>query len=148
MNSDESPKENGSQSYFHYRATLRISGEIPDLDKISSDLNLRPTRVHRAGERLLPRAAPFKHDMWSYRAPVAEDCELDIHIQTLWSHIKANAEYLRGLKERCSVDVICGYSSNSAAAGFEVGAASLEMFIALDVPFGVSVIIGSSTRSV
>jgi hypothetical protein len=127
--------------YFHFTATLRIFGEIADLDEISAKLGLRPTNTHRRGERKGPRSPVYKHDMWAYSAPVAEDRPLDVHIQILWSHIKANKTYILQLKDRCTVDVFCGYRSSSRTAGFEVSAKSLEMFIELNIPFGVSVII-------
>ncbi len=79
--------------------------------------------------------------MWSYDAPVAEDRPLDIHIRTLWSHIRGHKDFLMRLKDHCTVDVFCGYRSNSGTAGFEVSAKSLEMFVALDIPFGVSVVV-------
>ena len=50
-------------------------------------------------------------------------------------------EYLKGLKSVCKVDVFCGYRSNCDTGGFEVPHASLELFAALEVPFGVSVVI-------
>jgi hypothetical protein len=37
-----------------------------------------------------------------------------------------------------SVDIYCSYQTNAIYAGFEVSPRSLEMFIELDVPFGVS----------
>ena len=39
------------------------------------------------------------------------------------------------------MDVFCGYRSNSQTAGFQVGPGSLELFVRLEVPFGVSVIV-------
>ncbi len=45
------------------------------------------------------------------------------------------------LKERLTVDVFSGYRSNCGTAGFEVSHRSLEMFMQLEIPFGVSVVI-------
>lgn len=126
--------------YYHFSATLRIFGVIEDLDEISSKLNLQPTWVHKRGEPINRRLSR-PHDMWSYEAPVPEDRPLDVHIQTLWSHIRAHKEYLLKLKEKLTVDVFCGYRSNSCTAGFEVSHKSLELFTELEIPFGVSVII-------
>ncbi|HET8670620.1 MAG TPA: DUF4279 domain-containing protein, partial [Candidatus Saccharimonadales bacterium] len=83
----------------------------------------------------------YEFDMWAYTSPVPEDRPLDIHIETLWNHIRLKKDYLVKLKERFTVDVFCGYRSNSATAGFEVSPKSLGMFIELDIPFGVSIII-------
>jgi hypothetical protein len=51
------------------------------------------------------------------------------------SHIK---DYLIELKSRLSVDIYCSYQTNAVYAGFQVSHKSLEMFIELEVPLGVS----------
>ena len=57
------------------------------------------------------------------------------------AHIQPQKDYLLRLKERFTVDVFSGYRSNCETAGFEVSYQSLEMFIQLEIPFGVSVIV-------
>jgi Domain of unknown function (DUF4279) len=140
---DESTEsESDEQSYyFHYSATLRIYGQISDLDELTSTLRVSPTNSHKRGDRQGPRSPAFMHDMWSYTAPVPEDRPLDVHLRTLWSHIKAHREFLMYLKGRLTVDVFCGYRSNCGTAGFEVSHHSLEMFMQLEIPFGVSIIV-------
>ncbi|GAB4198755.1 MAG: hypothetical protein OHK0022_18430 [Roseiflexaceae bacterium] len=80
-------------------------------------MGLEPTYTHRRGDRRSGRAKPYPHDMWQYEAPVDE------------------------LKQTATVDVFLGYRSNCDHAGFSVPAASLAMFVELDIEFGVSVII-------
>jgi hypothetical protein len=123
--------------FFHFEATLRIFGVIDDLDAISETLCLAPTRSHKRGNRAgFSRTHEF--DMWMYTAPVPRDRPLDAHIQTLWAHIKPHRDDLVRLKERLSVDVYCSYRTNAVYAGFEVAHESLEMFVQLEIPFGVS----------
>ena len=55
--------------------------------------------------------------------------------------MRPEVDYLKSLKQRFKVDVFCGYRSNCDHAGFEVSHKCLELFTALEVPFGVSVII-------
>jgi len=129
------------EPYFHYSATLRIFGQIDDPDGISSRLGLRPTHVHRRGDRAGPRSPPFEHDMWSYTAPVAEERPLAVHVSTLWSHIRAHRDYLVGLKRNCAVDVFLGYRSSSHTAGLELPPDCLTMFVELNVPLGLSIIV-------
>ncbi len=50
-------------------------------------------------------------------------------------------EYLRSLKNVASVDVFLGYGSNVDTAGVEIPYTSLEMFIELEIPFGLSIVI-------
>ena len=126
---------------FKYGATLRIFGEIADLDAITRTLGLSPTHTHRRGDRRGGRSEPFEHDMWSYASPVADDRPLDEHLQTLWESLKPHTAYLKSLKEGLTVDVFCRYSSDCESAGFEVSHRSLEIFTELEVPFGVSVVV-------
>lgn len=135
-------EDDEDELYFAYSACLRIFGDIGDIDAISKKLGVEPGDVHKKGEpRSKRNLMPWEFDMWSYTSPVPEDRPLDVYIQKLWSIIKPHKDYLLSLKKTLTVDVFCGYRSNSDTAGFEVSAAALEMFIELDIPFGVSVII-------
>jgi hypothetical protein len=127
--------------YFAYSATLRIFGERLDLDDITQQLGLTPTNSHRKGDRRSPRSAPYKLDMWSYKPPVPEERPLEAHIDALWADIQHATAYLRALKHSAMVDVFLGYRSNIDHAGVSVPATSLVMFIELEIPFGLSIII-------
>lgn len=129
------------EPYFSFSATLRIWGDIPDLGDISRRLGLVPTHVHRKGEKRGQRSPEYQHDHWSYKAPVAEERPLEEHILALWVTIRPHTDYLKSLKETLNVDVFCGYRSNSQTAGLQVGHGCLEMFVRLEIPFGVSVIV-------
>ena len=120
--------------FFHFKATLRISGDGVDFDEISRTLGLTPTHTHQKGERR-------KLDMWSYTAPVAEEQPLEEHIMALWNAVRPHIPYLCDLKRKFQVDVFCGYRSNSGTAGFQVSHRCLGLFSELEVPFGVSVVI-------
>jgi len=134
-------KEREEDTYFAYSASLRIAGEISDMGKISATLGLSPTHSHRKGERRGPKAAPYHQDMWSYSPPVEKSEPLHRHIDALWSKLKPHQRYLLELKQSLNVDVFCGYRSNCDTAGIEVPHTSLEMFIELEIPFGVSIIV-------
>jgi hypothetical protein len=127
--------------YFAFSATLRIAGRIDDFDAISRALDLEPTHTHRRGDKKGPRSRGYTEDMWSYRAPVPEECPLDHHIQALWAKLKPHRSYILEVKQILKVDVFCGYRTNHRGAGFEVGPDSLAMFVVLQIPFGVSVIV-------
>jgi uncharacterized protein (TIGR02996 family) len=131
--SDEAPP-------FFHSATLRIWGDIPDLDAISRRLGLVPTHVHRKGEKGGPRSQAYQHDQWSYTAPVKQDRPLEEHLLALWEAVRYRITTLKSLKRTLKVDVLCVYRSNSETAGFQLGHDGLEMFVKLEVPFGVSVI--------
>jgi len=127
--------------YFAYSAALRIFGTIPDIDELTRRLGVEPTSSHRCGERRKPNSEPYKHDMWSFTASVNESEPLHVHIEALWSAFRARKEYLLELKKHVKVDVFLGYRSNCDHAGLEVPHHSLAMFLELEVPFGVSIIV-------
>jgi hypothetical protein len=128
-------------SYFAYSATLRIFADALDFEEIVRTIGIEPTRSHRKGERQGPRSPPRKHDMWMLSPELPEESSLAEHVDALWALIRAHADYLRGLKRVATVDVFLGYRSNVDTAGVEVPHTSLEMFVQLEVPFSLSVIV-------
>ena len=134
-------EERAEETYFAYSATLRIFGDIADLDEISEKLQLQPSKTHRKGEMRGPRSVPYKHDMWSYMPAVPEEEPLHKHIDALWTVLRPHKDYLLELKKTLTVDVFLGYRSNCDMAGLEVPHTSLGMFSQLEIPFGVSIIV-------
>jgi hypothetical protein len=137
------PRGKGQEKaiYFAYSASLRVFGNIQDLDEITRRLGVAPTDTHRKGDRRWGRLPPPKHDMWMYHAPVKETEPLHVHIETLWNTFRERKEYLLQLKQDLTVDVFLGYRSNCDNAGIEVPYQSLEIFRELRVPFGLSIIV-------
>jgi hypothetical protein len=128
-------------NYFHFSATLRIHGHGVPFGEISQRLAVEPTHVHRKGERRGSRSPAWRDDAWHFKPALPETESLERHIETLWEMVRPHTEYIKSLKQRFSVDVLCGYRSNCDTAGFEVSHQCLELFRVLEVPFGVSVII-------
>jgi len=133
--------EREEDTFFAYSATLRIAGEISNMDEISATLGLSPTHSHRKGEKRGAKAAGYRQDMWSYSTPVEKSEPLHRHIDALWLKLKPHKNYLLELKKSLNVDVFVGYRSNCDTAGIEVPHTSLEMFTELEIPFGVSIIV-------
>ncbi len=133
--------EPDEEIYFAYSATLRIFGNIEDLNDITSNLGFEPTSFHKKGEKRGPKSPPYQHDMWSYEAKVVEEIDLEKHIDELWAKLKPHKEYLLELKKTLTFDVFLGYRSNSDTAGIEVPYSSLEMFTESKIPFGLSIIV-------
>ncbi|HEX3051097.1 MAG TPA: DUF4279 domain-containing protein [Aggregatilineaceae bacterium] len=134
-------QEDDGDVYFAYSATLRISGEHLDFDNIRQTLRVSPTHCHRKGERKGQLAPPYAQDMWSYKPPVPGEHPLEEHINALWADIQPAKAYLLTLKETSTVDVFLGYRSNSDTAGLEIPHTCLAMFVELEIPFGLSIII-------
>jgi Domain of unknown function (DUF4279) len=134
-------EEQRKEIYFAYSASLRIFGNIPDLDEITRRLGVVPSHTHRLGERRWPAEPPYKHDMWSYIAPVKKREPLYVHIDALWNTFREHKQYLLQLKKELTVDVFLGYTSDCDNAGVELPYQSLEIFRELQVPFGLSIIV-------
>lgn len=134
-------EEPDEANYFCFSTTMRIHGNDMPFEEISCRLGVQPTNLHRKGERRGPRSPVYRDDAWHFQPSLPETEPLERHIEALWEVVRPHVEYLKGLKQRFKVDVFCGYRSNCDTAGFEVSHECLELFTALEVPFGVSVII-------
>jgi hypothetical protein len=136
--SGEEPDET---NYFHFSATLRIHGDKVPFDEIRRRLGVQPTHTHRKGDRRGRRSPGYRDDAWHYQPSLPETEPLERHIEALWRVVKPAVDYLKALKQHYKIDVFCGYRSNCDHAGFQVSHVCLELFTALEVPFGVSVIV-------
>ena len=134
-------EEPDETNYFRFSATLRIHGDGVPFEEIGQRLGVEPTHLHRKGERRGSRSPAYRDDAWQFQPSLPETEPLERHIEALWQVVRPQLEYLKGLKQRFKVDVFCGYRSNCDHAGFEVSHRCLELFTALEVPFGVSVIV-------
>jgi len=134
-------EEPDEPTYFAFMASLRIHGDNLPFDEISRQLAVEPTYVHRKGERRGPKSPPYRDDAWQFQPALPESESLARHIEALWEVLKPHAEYLKSLKQRHKVDVFCGYRSNCDHSGIEVPHSCLELFTAIEVPFGLSIII-------
>jgi hypothetical protein len=135
-------EEPDEEIWFAYSATLRVFGQDVPFDELEARLGVSASFSRRKGDRRKPTSVPCKEDAWFYESPLPESMPLEDHIGFLWSVVRPHVEYLKGLKSTHQVDVFCGYRSNCDLAGFEVSSESLALFLALEIPFGVSVIVG------
>ena len=71
--------------------------------------------------------------MWNYTAPVLENEDLRVHVDTLWNTFRERKQFLLQLKEIMTVDVFLGYRSDRDHAGVELPWQSLAMFVELQV---------------
>lgn len=128
--------------YFRYSAALRIfSDSNLDFEDIQEKLVLSPTKTHRKGEQRSPNATEYAHDMWMYRSKMDDSEPLGAHLTDLWTLLKPNKHYLLNLKRTATVDIFCGYRSDSDTAGIHVSHESLEIFRELKIDFRLSIIV-------
>jgi hypothetical protein len=134
-------EEPDEEDRFRYSATLRIFGEGVPFEEITARLGIQPTYQRRKGERRGPNSPAYRDDAWHFQPAVPETMPLGVHLDALWAVVSPHVEYLKALKQSYKLDIFCGYRSNRDTAGFEVPHECLRVFIALEVPFGVSVIV-------
>jgi hypothetical protein len=134
-------EESDEPPYFAFMASLRIHGNNLPFEEIGARLGVKPTMMRRKGQRRSPKSPVYLDDAWHFQPALPESAPLEQHIDALWRIVKTHVEYLKSLKHRYKVDVFCGYRSNCDHASVEVPHTCLELFTALEVPFGVSIII-------
>jgi hypothetical protein len=127
--------------YFAYGASLRIFGDVPEFDRLPEVLGVPPTHVHRKGELRASGTELWTQDMWSYSSPLPKTEKLAAHLEHLSTVFQPHIAFLKNLKKTCSVDIFCKYTSDCDHAGFEVDHKALFIFEALEIPFGVSIVI-------
>ncbi len=136
-----SGEELDEENRFHFIAALRIHGDGVPFEEISRTLGFQPTHLHRKGERRGPKSPSYRDDAWHFEPDIPKTAPLGAHLDALWLVLAPRLDYLKSLKQRYKLDIFCGYRSNCDIAGFEVPHESLKLFTALEVPFGVSVVI-------
>ena len=127
---------------FSYYAMLRISSDSGlDFESIRRELQVAPTATLVRGQRRGPRSQESPEDAWMYRPPVADNADLEEHVNALWSTLKPHEDYILALKASYCVRIILGYSSNIDHAGLVLSSESLELFSRLRVPLELNIVV-------
>ena len=126
---------------FVFGASLRVFGQSLDFGELERRLGVAPTISYRKGAPCGLGSRSREFDMWLLAAPAGREQPLSRHLDALWKAVKPNVSYLKKLKRTHTVDIYCRYFANVPSAGFEIDCSSLEMFRALDLSFGVSVLV-------
>lgn len=138
----EGQEAEDQQPRCHHYAILRIfSEEGLDFEQLSKHLGVAPTKSRRRGERPGPRSPASEGDVWMYQPSLAAAEPLHRHIEELWSVLRPHGDFLRQMKNQAAVRVLLGYSSNIDHAGVVVPARHLELFVALDIDFELSIVV-------
>lgn len=106
------------------KAALRIVSEKFASAEISALLELQPTRARDVGAPVGPRS-PGKlnpRTVWSLDAAVSPDAPLEDHIAAIVGVMERRREEILSLREFCSVDVFCYFSSENGQGGIELDA--------------------------
>jgi Domain of unknown function (DUF4279) len=130
------PKQKAAEPVIcdRFAASLGISGDGLDLAEISRTLGLTPTIARPKGGHKVKW-----NDQWVYQAPVAKERPLDEHIMALWDAIRPQIPYLREIKEKHQVEIVCSYIGCYFRGNFKVDRRCLGLFEELDIPFRIAV---------
>lgn len=130
------PKQKADEPVIcdRFAASLGISGDGLDLEEISRTLGLTPTVARPKGGHKVT----WK-DQWVYQVPIAKERLLDDHIMALWDAIRPQIPYLRELKKKHQVEIVCSYIGCYFRGNFKVDPRCLGLFEELDIPLRISV---------
>jgi len=117
-----------------FSASICITGDGLNLEEISRTLGLTPTRIERGGGHKVKSS-----DLWLFQAPISSERPLNEHITALWDAVRSQIPYLRELKKKFQVDVLCVYVGAYFRGSFEVDHRCLSLFEELGVPFRIGV---------
>ena len=136
MNNPTTPKQEADESVIcdKFSVSLGISGDGLDLDEISRTLGLTPTLARPKGGHKMPW-----NDQWVYQAPVAKERPLDEHIKVLWDAIRPQIPYLREIKKKHQVEIVCNYIGCYFRGNFKIDHRCLGLFEELDIPIRIAV---------
>ena len=131
-------KEEPSEIIEKYSSAIRIGGQNLDLEKISIELNLTPSRTHKKGDK--KGNTEFKDDMWLYETTdqISENDKLEEHLRHLNEVLMPKIELLKNYKLEYNIQLYCSYMTNRDTTGIEVENQYLQLYNELKLPFGVS----------
>lgn len=110
-----------------FRVSFRVLGKKLDLDRISTEFGITPSRSHRSGETDILQGK-FDQDMWLIESPLGREVEFDKHFEWLKQIFGSRLAVVRRLAKDFDVSIICNYRTyNSDQGGFSLSPASLSI---------------------
>jgi hypothetical protein len=118
-----------------FRASLGIWGEALRPDEITSQLDLKPTRIHIRGERKSSRVPLlWKDSYWSLDCPINSESDPSDHLRWLLDVLEPKSAMVREISARFRVEIWCGFSSENGQGGFTMDANTLQRIANLGIP--------------
>ena len=102
-------------------AALRIASDVRSASEIASLIGITPTRQYEKGDivsRKSPASPRRRNSMWMIESDLPESTEIEDHIRSLCDKIQSRSQALDTLRSNCTIDIFCGYFSESGQAGF------------------------------
>lgn len=125
-----------------FKATLRIKGASHLHDEIKLILG-DGTECHKRGDPVPTK--PGKHwsnDIWIINAPIPEDAEPSEHLKWIEDFIHPHEDQIKQWAGNgAKVDVYLSYACSCQHHGFGLPAEVLGMFVRLNIPLEVSVVL-------
>jgi hypothetical protein len=110
-------------------ATLRISGDDLDPDRVTELLGCTPTKAQRKGDTFTNPTSGYtrtaKVGMWRLEAADRMPEDLDGQIAEILSKLTPALDVWRALSERYELDLFCGFFLDKTNEGLDVSSESL-----------------------
>ena len=136
---------------FLFSAALRIMDNPEANEVIASETDIQPTHSHIKGQLRFPSSSidrRWDSDVWILSSPLPEEESLSAHLVWLWQRIFNHKEFFKKLVDNgATVDIFCGYRSDSDNAGFSIQPEALEIVKYLGVPLEISIVVHSMEDS-
>ena len=122
-------------------ASLIVKGPELDIDGISRQLGMMPSHTHRIGDRVLKIASDrrYEQDMWSFKSDLPRSEPIDDHIRWLVTRLNQHSSFLKSLKEKAEVYIVCSFIIRDWEFDFSISSESLHMLTDLGVDLDFSI---------
>jgi Domain of unknown function (DUF4279) len=117
-------------------ASLRISSQARSAAQVTKIIGLPPTSFYEKGD-LVSRKSQTpgyrQNSMWILESDLPADAMLDDHVDSICCLVELRSVALKTLRRDCSIDVFCGFFSDSEQAGFMLSKETIRKLAALEV---------------
>jgi Domain of unknown function (DUF4279) len=127
-------------------ATLRVSGDALQPEKITQALGHEPSSAQTKGETLIgkktgvSRVARF--GMWRLEATEQEPADLDAQVAEILSKLTQDLDVWRSITSAYTTDLFCGLFMDQTNEGLDLSSASLAALGSRGIELGLDIYSG------
>ena len=116
-----------------------IRGEDLNLDEITKNINLKPSKVRRKGE-LIAKDIKMKDSYWSYQIKYEGYNELDLALDDLLNTLHPYKSFVSEISNVYDVFINLSIRSNLGQLGFDLQPKILKVLADLSIRFEVNIL--------
>jgi len=131
-----------TQSKRWHSAALRIRSSILTVAEISKAMQCSATNSFDKGTPYSQRTHKSNNreeSIWILDSGCSETDPLEFHLDQIISFIEVKERDIMNLLNTCSIDVFCGYSSETGQGGFTLNSSLLQRIakLTIDITFDI-----------